>query len=51
MMLGSANLVSQWFSRRRGFAMSLMALGFALSMAVHHGLPDPDPADARRVLV
>lgn len=35
MMLGSANLVSQWFSLRRGFAMSLMALGFALSMAVH----------------
>ncbi len=35
LMLGSANLVSQWFSARRGFAMSLMALGFAISMAVH----------------
>jgi len=34
-MLCCANLVSQWFSRRRGFALSLMALGFALSMAVH----------------
>ncbi|MBX2825504.1 MAG: MFS transporter, partial [Gammaproteobacteria bacterium] len=31
-MMGTANLVSQWFSRRRGFAMSLMALGFAASM-------------------
>lgn len=35
MMLGSANLVAQWFTRQRGFAMSLMALGFALSIAVH----------------
>ncbi len=35
LMLGSANLVSQWFSARRGFAMSLMALGFGVSMAVH----------------
>jgi MFS family permease len=35
LMLGSANLVSQWFSRKRGFAMSLMALGFGVSMAVH----------------
>ncbi len=34
-MMCSANLVSQWFSRRRGFAMSLMALGFAASMAIH----------------
>lgn len=34
-MMGTANLVSQWFSRRRGFAMSLMALGFAASMAIH----------------
>ncbi|MEM7249970.1 MAG: MFS transporter [Pseudomonadota bacterium] len=29
------NLVSQWFSARRGFAMGLMALGFPLSMAIH----------------
>ncbi|MEZ5660179.1 MAG: MFS transporter [Burkholderiaceae bacterium] len=35
MMLGSANLTAQWFSRKRGFALSLMVLGFALSMAVH----------------
>lgn len=35
LMLGSANLVSQWFSKSRGLAMSVMALGFALSMAVH----------------
>ncbi|MHA1152243.1 MAG: MFS transporter [Alphaproteobacteria bacterium] len=35
LMLGSANLVSHWFSRKRGLAMSLMALGFGVSMAVH----------------
>ena len=35
LMLGSANLVSHWFSRNRGLAMSLMALGFGVSMAVH----------------
>ena len=35
LMLNCANLVSQWFDRRRGFAMSLMALGFGASMAVH----------------
>lgn len=35
LMLGSTNLVSQWFSRRRGFALSLMALGFAASLAIH----------------
>ena len=35
MMLGSTNFVSQWFSRQRGFAMGLMALGFGVSMAVH----------------
>ena len=35
LMLGSANLVAQWFSKKRGFAMSLMALGFGLSIAVH----------------
>lgn len=33
-MMGAANLVSQWFVRRRGFAMSLMALGFAAGMAL-----------------
>ncbi len=35
MMLGSANFVSQWFSRQHGFAMGLMAVGFGISMAVH----------------
>ncbi|OGK81288.1 MAG: hypothetical protein A2X52_16030 [Candidatus Rokubacteria bacterium GWC2_70_16] len=35
LMLCCTNLVSQWFSRRRGFALSLMALGFAASMAIH----------------
>ncbi|MGI9413031.1 MAG: MFS transporter, partial [Hyphomicrobiales bacterium] len=35
MMLGSANLVSHWFDRKRGLAMSLMALGFGISMAIH----------------
>ncbi|MEM7058779.1 MAG: MFS transporter [Pseudomonadota bacterium] len=35
MMLGSANLVAQWFTTKRGFAMSLMVLGFGLSIAVH----------------
>ena len=34
-MMGAANLVSHWFSKKRGFAMSLMALGFAASMAIH----------------
>ena len=35
LMLNCANLVSQWFEKKRGFALSLMALGFALSMAIH----------------
>lgn len=35
LMMNCANLVAQWFSRKRGFAMGLMALGFAASMAVH----------------
>lgn len=34
-MLNSANLVSQWFRAKRGFALGLMALGFSASMAVH----------------
>ena len=38
LMLGSANLVAQWFNTRRGFAMGLMALGFAASMAIHPAL-------------
>jgi MFS family permease len=35
LMLSSANLVAQWFNRKRGFALSLMGLGFSLSMATH----------------
>ncbi len=40
LMLGCANLVSQWFSRSRGLAMSLMALGFGISMAIHPPLSE-----------
>ena len=35
LMLSSANMVSHWFSRRRGFALGLMSLGFPISIAVH----------------
>ncbi len=35
LMLSCANLVAQWFDRKRGFALSLMALGFSASVAVH----------------
>ncbi|MEM9139595.1 MAG: MFS transporter [Pseudomonadota bacterium] len=35
MMLGSANLVAQWFTTKRGFAMSLIMLGFGASIAIH----------------
>jgi len=35
LMLSCANLVAQWFSRKRGFALSLMALGFSASVALH----------------
>lgn len=35
MMLGSANLVAQWFTVKRGLAMSVMAFGFGLSIAIH----------------
>jgi len=34
-MMATTNLVSQWFAQRRGIAMSLLALGFAASMAMH----------------
>ena len=37
-MLNSANLISQWFSRKRGLALSFMSFGFALSVAVHPSL-------------
>ena len=35
LMLNTVNIVSRWFERRRGFALSLMALGFSISMAIH----------------
>ncbi|MEO0680291.1 MAG: MFS transporter [Pseudomonadota bacterium] len=35
LMLNSSNLVSRWFESRRGFAMSLMGLGFAASIGLH----------------
>jgi MFS family permease len=35
LMLNSANLVSRWFERRRGFALSLMGLGFSVSVGLH----------------
>lgn len=35
MMLAGNNLVSQWFTRRRGFALSLASLGFAVGTAVY----------------
>ncbi|MGI9508084.1 MAG: MFS transporter, partial [Geminicoccaceae bacterium] len=35
LMLSSSNLVAQWFSKKRGFAASLMALGFSESVALH----------------
>ena len=38
LMLNCSNLVAHWFDRRRGFALSLMALGFSVSMAVHPAL-------------
>jgi MFS family permease len=35
LMLNCANLVAQWFEQKRGLALSLMALGFSASIAVH----------------
>ncbi len=35
LMLLCVTLVAHWFVRKRGFAMSLMAIGFSASMAVH----------------
>ncbi len=40
LMLNCGNLVSQWFEKRRGLALSLMMLGFSLSMAVHPALSE-----------
>ncbi len=35
LMLNCTNIISHWFSRKRGVAMGLMLLGFAVSMAIH----------------
>ena len=35
LMLTSSNLVSRWFDRRRGFALSMSGLGFSASMGIH----------------
>ena len=35
LLVACANIVSQWFDQKRGFALGLMALGFPISMAVH----------------
>lgn len=35
LMLNAVNLISQWFAAKRGFAMGLVMLGFAASMAIH----------------
>lgn len=35
LMLNCANLTSQWFDRKRGFAIGLMTLGFPISIALH----------------
>ena len=35
LMLGSANIITQWFDKKRGFALGLMGLGFAISMGLH----------------
>ena len=35
LMLCAGNLASQWFDRRRGLALSLIVLGFSMSVAVH----------------
>ena len=40
LMLGSANLTQQWFDKKRGFALGLMGLGFALSMGFHPPISD-----------
>ena len=40
LMLGSANIITQWFDKKRGFALGLMGLGFALSMGIHPPISD-----------
>lgn len=40
MMMGASNLVAQWFSAKRGFAMGIVAIGFAASISIHPALAD-----------
>ena len=40
LMLGSANITTQWFDKKRGFALGLMGLGFAFSMGIHPPISD-----------
>ncbi len=40
LMLNCGNLTAQWFDRKRGFALGLMALGFPISIAVHPPLTE-----------
>ena len=40
LMLGSANIITQWFDKKRGIALGLMGLGFALSMGLHPLISD-----------
>ena len=35
LMLSCANMTSQWFDKKRGFAFGLMGLGFPISIALH----------------
>lgn len=35
LMMNCGNLTSQWFDRKRGFAIGLMTLGFPISIALH----------------
>jgi len=35
MMMNGSVLVSRWFSRKRGYALSIMGLGFSVSVALH----------------
>ena len=36
----SANIITQWFDKKRGFALGLMGLGFAISMGLHPPISD-----------
>ena len=38
LMMLCATLVAQWFQQKRGFAMGIMAMGFAASIAAHPAL-------------